>query len=91
MPILLLNALQVSEIEIMVVLRGGQHHIQQRSYTFRINRYRIMTLTYRGVKYKQEDQAQKDKAWWNLAHRPWLCLTYRNVCYFPFVTGGQIK
>jgi len=50
-----------------------------------------MTLTYRGVKYEQEDQAQKDKAWWNLAHRPWLCLTYRNICYFPYVTGGQIK
>ena len=75
----------------MVVLRGERHHIQQRSYTFRINRYRIMTLTYRGVKYEQEDQAKADRAWWNLAHRPWLCLTYRNICYFPNVTGGQIK
>jgi len=51
----------------------------------------IMTLTYRGVKYNQEEQSQKDKAWWNLAHRPWLCLKYRNACYFPYVTGGQIK
>ena len=36
-------------------------------------------------------QAAKDKAWWNLAHRPWLSLKYRNLCYFPYVTGGQIK
>jgi hypothetical protein len=50
-----------------------------------------MTLTYRGCKYNQEDQAKADREWWNLAHRPWLCLTYRNVCYFPFLTGGQIK
>jgi len=50
-----------------------------------------MTLTYRGCKYNQEEQAKTDKAWWNLAHRPWLCLTYRNICYFPYVTGGQIK
>jgi hypothetical protein len=50
-----------------------------------------MTLTYRGCKYSQEDQAQADRAWWNVAHRPWLVLTYRNVCYFPFLTGGQIK
>jgi hypothetical protein len=38
-----------------------------------------------------QEQAKADKAWWNLAHRPWLCLTYRNICYFPYVTGGQIK
>jgi hypothetical protein len=50
-----------------------------------------MTLTYRGCKYNQEDQAKKDQAWWNLAHRPWNVLVYRNRRYFPFVTGGQIK
>jgi len=50
-----------------------------------------MTLTYRGVKYDKQEQAAKDKAWWNLAHRPWLSLKYRNLCYFPYVTGGQIK
>jgi hypothetical protein len=50
-----------------------------------------MTLTYRGCKYDQETQAKIDRDWWNLAHRPWLCLKYRHVCYFPFVTGGQIK
>jgi len=50
-----------------------------------------MTLTYRGVKYNQEEQAEKDRAWWNLAHRPWLVLKYRNRCYFPYMTGGQIK
>jgi len=50
-----------------------------------------MTLTYRGVKYEQEDRAKADRAWWNLAHRPWLRLTYRNVRYNPFLTGGQIK
>jgi hypothetical protein len=52
-PKALRNSVQVSEIEIMVVLRGERHHIPQRSYTFRINRYRMMTLTYRGVKYDQ--------------------------------------
>jgi hypothetical protein len=50
----------------------------------------LMTLTYRGCKYNKEDEAKKNKDWWNLAHRSWLCLKYRNVCYFPFVTGGQI-
>ena len=88
---LLLNALQVSETEIMVVLLDKRHHMHEASYTFRINRYRIMTLTYRGVKYEQEDRAKADKAWWNLAHRPWLRLTYRNVRYNPYLTGGQIK
>lgn len=85
------NSVQVSETESVIVLRDERHHIQQRSYTFRINRYRIMTLTYRGVKYDKQEQAAKDKAWWNLAHRPWLSLKYRNLCYFPYVTGGQIK
>jgi hypothetical protein len=51
----------------------------------------IMTLTYRGVKYDQAQEADTNRSWWNLAHRPWLCLRYRNVCYFPYVTGGQIK
>lgn len=50
-----------------------------------------MTLTYRGCRYQQEEQAKVDRAWWNLAHRPWLCLTYRNKRYFPYVTGGLIK
>jgi hypothetical protein len=50
-----------------------------------------MTLTYRGVKYDQAQEADTNRSWWNLAHRPWLCLKYRNVCYFPYVTGGQIK
>ena len=50
-----------------------------------------MTLTYRGCKYEQATQAQTDRKWLNLAHRPWLVLVYRNICYFPFVTGGQIK
>ena len=50
-----------------------------------------MTLTYRGCSYNKDQQVQQDKAWWNLAHRPWLCLKYRNACYFPFVTGGQIQ
>ena len=90
-PKALRNSVQVSEIEIMVVLRGERHHIPQRSYTFRINRYRIMTLTYRGVKYDQDQEAKTNRNWWNLAHRPGLCLKYRNVCYFPYVTGGQIK
>jgi len=52
---------------------------------------KAMTLTYRGCKYNQEEQAQKDRAWWNLAHRPWLCLTYRNIGYLPYLIGGQIK
>jgi hypothetical protein len=51
----------------------------------------IMALTYRGVKYDQVQEADANRSWWNLAHRPWLCLKYRNVCYFPYVTGGQIK
>jgi hypothetical protein len=38
-PIALLNSLQVSEIEIMVVLLGELHHIHQSSYSFRINKY----------------------------------------------------
>ncbi len=75
----------------MDLLPDERHHIQQEEYTFRINCYRIMTLTYRGCKYEQGEQAKVDRAWWNLAHRPWLCLKYRNNCYFPFVTGGQIK
>jgi hypothetical protein len=54
----------------MVVLRGERHHIPQRSYTFRINRYRIMTLTYRGVKYDQDQEAKTNRNWWNLTHRP---------------------
>lgn len=91
MPMALLNSLHVSEIEIMVVLQDERHHLPQRSYTFRINRYRIMTLTYRGVKYDKDEQSKTDIGWWNLAHRPWLRLTYRNICYFPYVTGGQIK
>jgi len=66
-------------------------HIHQRLYTFCINRHRTMTLTYRGCRYDQAKQAKIDQNWWNLAHRPWLCLKYRNVRYFPFVTGGQIK
>lgn len=74
-----------------VLLRNERHHVQQRSYTFRINHYKIMTLTYRGCKYEQEDRAKADKAWWNLAHRPWLRLTYRNIRYNPYLTGGQIK
>ena len=52
---------------------------------------KAMTLVYRGCKYNQEEQAKKDRAWWNLAHRPWNVLVYRNICYFPFITGGQIK
>ena len=50
-----------------------------------------MTLTYRGVKYEQEDRANSYIDWWNLANRPWLRLTYRNFRYNPFLTGGQIK
>ena len=69
-PKALRNSVQVSEIEIMVVLRGERHHIPQRSYTFRINRYRMMTLTYRGVKYDQAQEADTNRSWWNLAHRP---------------------
>ena len=50
-----------------------------------------MTLTYRGCRYEQEEQAKVDRAWWNLVHRPWNVLVYRNKRYFPYVTGGQIK
>ena len=50
-----------------------------------------MQLTYRGIKYDKDHQAQVNRAWWNLAHRPWLRLRYRNIDYSPFVTGGQIK
>lgn len=50
-----------------------------------------MILNYRGCNYDKDIQAKKDIDWWNLAHRPWLCLKYRNNCYFPFATGGQIQ
>ena len=50
-----------------------------------------MELTYRGRKYNKEQQAKKDRDWWNLAHRPWLRLTYRNIGYLPYLIGGQIK
>jgi hypothetical protein len=74
------------------MLHHERHHIQVEEYNFRINSYQIaMTLTYRGCKYNQEDQAKADRAWWNLVHRPWNVLVYRNKRYFPFVTGGQIK
>jgi len=48
-------------------------------------------LTYRGCKYYKEEEAKKQRAWWNLAHRPWLGLTYRGHHYMPYVTGGQLK
>lgn len=73
------------------MLPDERHHIHQLMYSFRINRYRIMTLTYRGCKYSKEEQAKKDRDWWNLAHRPWLRLTYRHVGYMPFHIGGLIK
>lgn len=47
-----------------------------------------MQLTYRGCQYNKEQQAKKDRAWWDLAHRPWLRLKYRNVTYDPSVTGA---
>lgn len=50
-----------------------------------------MQLTYRGCKYDRETEAEGNRQWWNLAHRPWLRLRYRNIGYFPFQTGGQIK
>lgn len=50
-----------------------------------------MQLTYRSCKYDKNEQVKKDKDWWNLAHRPWLRLKYRNVSYDPSITGGQIK
>jgi len=50
-----------------------------------------MELTYRGCKYDKEKQAKKDRDWWNLAHRPWLRLTYRNIGYRPHLIGGQVK
>lgn len=49
-----------------------------------------MELTYRGCKYNQKVQAEKDRAWWNLVHRPWVRLVYRGLKYDPSVTGGQI-
>jgi len=50
-----------------------------------------MELTYRGCKYDKEQQAKKDRDWWNLVHRPWLRLTYRNIGYLPYLIGGKIK
>jgi hypothetical protein len=50
-----------------------------------------MTLTYRGCTYKKEEEAKKNKDWWNLTHRPWLVLTYRNLRYLPYKVGGLIK
>jgi hypothetical protein len=50
-----------------------------------------MVLTYRGCQYSKETEDKKNQDWWNLAHRPWLGLTYRSLRYFPFKTGGQIK
>jgi len=50
-----------------------------------------MTLTYRGCKYNKEQQIKIDRDWWNLSHRPWLRLKYRNITYSPYVVGGQIK
>lgn len=49
-----------------------------------------MKLVYRGTGYDQQEQAQIDRQWWNMAHRPWLVLKYRGLCYFPYVTGGQV-
>lgn len=51
----------------------------------------VMTLTYRGCTYNKEEEAKKNKDWWNLAHRPWLSLTYRNIRYLPYHVGGLIK
>jgi hypothetical protein len=50
-----------------------------------------MTLTYRGCAYNKEEEDKKNKDWWNLAHRPWLSLTYRNIRYLPYYVGGLIK
>jgi hypothetical protein len=50
-----------------------------------------MELVYRGCKYNQENQAKKDRAWWNLVHRPWTRLMYRGHKYDPSVTGGQVN
>ena len=47
-------------------------------------------LTYRGVSYFKEEEALKNRAWWNIAHRPNLWLRYRGLKYRPIQTGGLI-
>ena len=47
-------------------------------------------LTYRGVSYNKEEEALKNRNWWNLAHRPTLWLMYRGEKYRPIQTGGLL-
>jgi len=47
-------------------------------------------LTYRGVRYNRHQEALKNRAWWNLAHRPALWLKYRGIKYRPIQTGGLL-
>lgn len=50
----------------------------------------MTVLVYRGCPYDQQQRAKEDRSWWNLAHRPWLQLTYRGHRYRPYCTGGQL-
>jgi hypothetical protein len=47
-------------------------------------------LTYRGTRYFKEEEALRNRNWWNLAHRPTLWLRYRGLKYRPIQTGGLI-
>lgn len=50
-----------------------------------------MDLTYRGCSYNKDMESESNRRWWNLAHRPWLYLTYRGNRYEPYKTGGQVN
>ena len=47
-------------------------------------------LTYRGIKYFKEQEASRNRNWWNLAHRADLWLRYRGQSYRPIQTGGLL-
>ena len=51
---------------------------------------KVTQLTYRGVPYCKESEAEQNRQWWNLAHRVTLWLTYRGHTYRPCQTGGLI-
>jgi hypothetical protein len=50
----------------------------------------VTKLTYRGCKYLKQEEAVKNRQWWNMIHAAHIWLTYRGKRYRPCQTGGLI-